>query len=114
MQCDSPNVFVGKTGTTKRRGEFAARRHVEGAIAETCPVVLFSATLAGVCEEVRKRLFNWGALSGRVSDNHCDALGYRSMCNHDNPSKMRYEGDAATNVLRFVATRPIAQGEELP
>ena len=67
---------------------FAARRHVEGEIAETCPVVLFSATFVGVSEEVRKRLFNGGALSGRVSDNHCDALGYGSTGNHDNPSKI--------------------------
>ena len=113
MQCDSPNVFVGETGTAKGRGVFAARAHLEGETVETCPVVLFSATFAEVPEEVRKLLFNWGALSRTVSDSHCLALGYGSMYNHDNPANMRYEGDAATNVLHFVAIRPIAQGEEL-
>ncbi|MEO8523479.1 MAG: SET domain-containing protein-lysine N-methyltransferase [Caldimonas sp.] len=113
MQRDSLNIFVGETGTIKGRGVFAARAHLEGETVEVCPVVLFSASFAEVPEEVRKILFNWGALSRTNTDEHCLALGYGSIYNHANPANMRYEGDAVAKVLRFVAIRPIAVGEEL-
>jgi SET domain len=108
----SPSVYVSHTGTSKGRGVFAARSHAEGETVELCPVVLFDASFAGVPDEVRKLLFNWGVLADMRST-HCLALGYGSMYNHDNPANMRYEADTALNVLRFVAVRAIAPHEEL-
>jgi len=61
---------------------------------------------------VRRILFNWGVLANTAS-NHCLALGYGSLYNHGNPANMRYEGDAEAKLLRFVAIRAIAAGEEL-
>ena len=108
----SPAAFVAETGTSKGRGVFAARPHATGELVEACPVIVFSAQFAGVPPEVRSILFNWGILA-KTQDAHCLALGYGSMYNHGNPANMRYEGQADARVLRFIAIRPIAEGEEL-
>ena len=107
-----PNLHVRDTGTIKGRGVFAARPHAEGELIEACPVILFTATFAEIPIEVRRILFNWGVLA-KTGQSHCLALGYGSLYNHGNPANMRYEGDNEAKVLRFVAIRPIAEGEEL-
>lgn len=107
-----PDVYVRDTGTAKGRGVFAARDLADGEIVEDCPVILFSGKFGSVPEEVRKLLFNWGVLA-QVEDSHCLALGYGSLYNHDNPANLRYEADAQAQLLRFVAVRAIAAGEEL-
>lgn len=35
------------------------------------------------------------------------------MYNHNNPANLRYEADKENSFLRFIAVKPIAQGEEL-
>lgn len=112
MTISAPSVYVKDTGTAKGRGAYAARAHRAGETVETCPVILLSDSYASIPDEVRKLLFNWGVLANATS-RHCLALGYGSMYNHDNPANMRYEADAAAGVLRFVAVRDIAAGEEL-
>jgi hypothetical protein len=112
MHVVPPSVYVKHTGDARGRGVFAARSHVDGELIESCPVVLFFVPFAAVPDEVRKLLFNWGALSGTGSQ-HGLALGYGSLYNHDNPANLRYEADQERAVLRFVAVRAIAQDEEL-
>ena len=112
MHSPTSNIVVGDTGTIKGRGVFATRPHAEGEVVEACPVILFNATFAEIPIEVRRILFNWGVLANTAS-NHCLALGYGSLYNHGNPANMRYEGDAEARLLRFVAIRAIAAGEEL-
>ena len=62
--------------------------------------------------EVRELLFNWSALAGAPAA-HGLALGYGSLYNHDNPANLRYEADAPERLLRFIAARDVAAGEEL-
>jgi len=112
MHSPHSNMVVGDTGTLKGRGVFATRQHAAGETVEACPVVPFTATFASIPIEVRKLLFNWGVLAN-TTDSHCLALGYGSLYNHSNPANMRYEGDAEARLLRFVAIREIAEGEEL-
>ena len=112
MSSPHSNIVVADTGTRKGRGVFATRSHAAGEIVETCPVILFNATFVEIPIEVRRILFNWGVLA-RTRQSHCLALGYGSLYNHGNPANMRYEGDDEAKVLRFVAIRPIASGEEL-
>ena len=107
-----PDVYVRETGTPKGRGAYAARAFSAGDLVEACPIILFSGSFSSVPDEVRKLLFNWGVLAQRPGT-HCLALGYGSLYNHDNPANMRYEADAATNVLRFLAARDIGADEEL-
>lgn len=112
MSIQPPSVYVKDTGTSKGRGAYAARAHAEGETVEACPVVLFTGSYASVPDEVRKLLFNWGVLA-RTEAAHCLALGYGSLYNHENPANMRYEADAESRLLRFVAIRDIAADEEL-
>ena len=112
MSVPAPSVYIKHTGTSKGRGAFAARAHVQGETVETCPVVVFNGSYASVPEAVRKLLFNWGVLANAEAG-HGLALGYGSLYNHENPANMRYEADAQQGVLRFVAVRDIAVDEEL-
>jgi len=112
MNLTAPTGYVRDTGTIKGRGVFASRPLAGGETIEECPVVLFSGVFGSVPDEVRKLLFNWGVLANAPGV-HCLALGYGSLYNHDNPANMRFEGDAGAGVLRFIAVRDIAQGEEL-
>jgi hypothetical protein len=57
-------------------------------------------------------VFDWAVLAG-VPGTHALALGYGSMYNSDNPANLRYEADRQRLLLRFVAVRDIAEGEEL-
>lgn len=112
MHLSPPSAYVKETGTPKGRGVFAKRPFVEGEIVETCPVVLFHRPFDSLPEEARTVVFCWSTLTG-VPDTHALALGYGSMYNHDNPANLRCEADQEHTLLRFIATRPIAQGEEL-
>ena len=63
-------------------------------------------------EEVRKLVYDWGGLAG-MPDTHALALGYGSLYNHGNPASLRYGADEAGLLLRLVAVRDVAAGEEL-
>ena len=107
-----PAVYVKDTGTPKGRGVFASKAFGDGEVVEVCPVVLFALGAAPLPEEIKRLMFNWGYLVGRLGL-HAFALGYGSLYNHNNPANMRYEADASTQVLRFVAVRHVDADEEL-
>lgn len=112
MLLAAPSVCVKDTGTAKGRGVFALRDFAEGEVVEVCPVVLFRMPYEKLPEEVKTLVFHWGQLAG-MKNTQALALGYGSMYNHDNPSSMRYEADESGLMLRFIAVRRVAAGEEL-
>lgn len=112
MHLSPPSAHIEDTGTPKGKGVFTERSLVEGEIVEVCPVVLFRRPFGSLPEEARTLVFCWSALTGEP-DTHALALGYGSMYNHDNPANLRCEADRERTLLRFIAARPIARGEEL-
>jgi hypothetical protein len=112
LSASEVGLYVAHTGTAKGRGVYAARAYAAGEVVELAPVILFDGKFNAIPSEVRELLFNWSALAG-VPVAHGLALGYGSLYNHDNPANLRYEADAASRVLRFIAARDVAVGEEL-
>jgi len=107
-----PMVSIRDTGSAKGRGCFAEKDFEAGELVEAAPVVLQQANFAALPPEIKTYVFHWGALCG-IGRAYALALGYGGLYNHDNPANMRYEADPANLVLRFLATRNIAAGEEL-
>jgi SET domain len=108
-------LYVADTGTAKGRGVFAARAFEDGELVEAAPVIVCEGRVQTLPSAIRELLFDWRTLGGadRIGGAHGLVLGYGSLYNHDNPANLRYEADPREPVLRFVATRRIAPGEEL-
>jgi SET domain-containing protein len=109
---ESPALAVLDTGTAKGRGVFARRPFAAGEVVETAPVLVLKGDFDELPELLKTYVFDWETLTG-VPNAHAVALGYGSMYNHANPATMRYEADARRAVMRYVAARDIAPGEEL-
>lgn len=109
---EPPNIYIKDTGTVKGRGAFAAKDFASGEIVEVCPVVLFQMRYNSLPKTIKTLVFDWEVLAGKART-HALALGYGSFYNHDNPASLRYEAVAADDLIRFIAVRNIAAGEEL-
>jgi SET domain-containing protein len=107
-----PNIYIKDTGTTKGRGVFAARSFNDGEIIEISPVMLFNMHYNSVPKVIKTYIFDWEKLAGKPRT-HALALGYGSFYNHSNPANLRYEADAANDLIRFIAVREIDVDEEL-
>lgn len=107
-----PHVCVRNTGTAKGRGVYALRAFREGEVVEVCPVVVLRRPYDALPEEIQKLVFMWERREG-LPDVQALALGYGSLYNNDNPANMRYQADCNALVLRFIAVRDVAAGEEL-
>lgn len=107
-----PDAEVRETGDARGRGVFALRAFTPGEIVEESPVVLIDAPFRDFPPEIRHIVFSWGKLCNSGSA-YAIALGYGTMYNHDNPANMRYQADPVNRVMRFIAVRAIAAGEEL-
>jgi len=112
MEIFSPQVLVRETGTPKGRGVFSTRAYAQGETIEMCPAILLKGLFSNIPAEVRQLLFHWSSAPNE-GNTHCLALGYGSLYNHANPSNMRYEAVMEDRILRFIAARPVARGEEL-
>jgi len=112
MVLEPPSVYVKDTGTPKGRGVFAARPFGAGDVVEECPVVLFRKPYGALHKELKTLAFHWEVPEGRAATQAL-ALGYGSLYNHSNPANLRYETDGAALLIRFIAARGIAAGEEL-
>jgi SET domain-containing protein len=112
MQIEPPRVYIRDTGTPKGRGVFAARHFGAGEVVEVCPVVLFKKPYEVLHKELKTYVFHWPVPEG-AAETQALALGYGSLYNHANPSNLRYEVDRDSLLLRYVAVREIAPGEEL-
>ena len=112
MVITPPGVYVKDTGTPKGRGVFAARAFGAGETVEECPVILLRKPYAVLHKELKTVVFHWEVPKGARATQAL-ALGYGSLYNHSNPSNLRYETDGGALLMRFVAVRDIAPGEEL-
>lgn len=112
MRLSPPSAYIADTGTPKGNGVFAARVINEGEVVEACPVVVLQMPFSSLPEPLKTLVFDWAVLAG-VPGTHALALGYGSMYNSDNPANLRYEADQQGLLLRFIAVREIAEGEEL-
>ena len=112
LQLEPPSIHLRETGTGKGRGVFAARRFRAGEVVEVCPVILFRKEYKVLHRELKTYVFHWEVPEGETATQAL-ALGYGSLYNHANPSNLRYETDAAALVMRFIAVRDVADGEEL-
>lgn len=109
---DPPAISVRDTSSARGRGGFAERSFLTGQVVETAPVVLLHTDYAALPPQIKTYIFNWGDLCG-IGNAHALALGYGSLYNHDNPANLRYEADPENLSLKFIATRNIAEGDEL-
>ena len=107
------DLCVKDTGTDMGRGVFAKRSFEEGEVVEVATVLVLKTDFDALPELLQNYVFNWTALTAGASDQHALALGYGSMYNHDNPANLRYGADIGKGVMRYVAARPIQEGEEL-
>ena len=91
-------------------GVFAARPFSAGEVIECCPVVVCPGSEEALLEQTQLRglYFHWGDTSDVAV-----ALGYGSLYNHAWSANARYETDVEAGVVRFVAVRPLAAGDEV-
>jgi uncharacterized protein len=89
---------------------FAAREFAVGEVVECCPVVVCPGEEEALLEQTQLRglYFHWGDTADVAL-----ALGYGSLYNHSWTPNARYETDVESGVVRFVAVRPVAAGEEV-
>jgi hypothetical protein len=111
-QLAPPPVIVKDTGTAKGRGVYSTHAFQTGEVVEESPVIIIQAGFEELPKEMKEIVFNWG-LQARPGNPSAVVLGYGSIYNHENPANMRYESDPQKNVIRFIAVRDIAVGEEL-
>jgi len=109
----APCIEIRDTGTIKGHGVFALSSFLQGDVVEVCPVVVFCLPWQSLPESLQLRVFDWTTLAKREPNTYALALGYGSMYNNANPANMRYEADRYGTLLRFIAVREIAAGEEL-
>ena len=105
-------LVIRDTGTAKGKGVFAQRAFRAGEVVEAAPVLVLKCDFDDLPELLKTYVFDWATLAG-VPGSHAVALGFGSMYNHDNPATMCYTADARAGVMRYVAARDIAAGEEL-
>ena len=90
-------------------GVFAARDFEPEDVVEVCPVVVCPGPDETHLEQTSLRglYFHWQDESVAV------ALGFGSLYNHAWQPNARYEPDVEAEVIRFIAVRPFAAGDEL-
>jgi hypothetical protein len=105
---------IKDTGTSKGRGVFTLAPYEPNQLVEVCPVVVFDVSDLNVYPvQLRRIVFAWSILIGKVGLQRAIALGCASMYNHANPANLRFQASRITRTLTFRATRAIARGEEL-
>lgn len=107
-----PAACVRDTGTAKGKGVFALRAFVKGEPVEVAPVLVLKGDFDDLPELLKTYVFDWSTLTGMP---RCQAvaLGFGSMYNHDNPASLVYVADGRASLMRYLAARDIAAGEEL-
>lgn len=107
-----PVVRIGDTATARGRGVFAARDYRAGDLVEASPVVVLETAFEQLPLALQRMVFAWPQCGG-LPARQALALGYGSLYNGANPANLRYEREVATGIVRFLAARDIARGEEL-
>jgi hypothetical protein len=81
-------------------------------VVEAAPVFLIEEEFKLLPKGFQHRVFNWGFLT-KSSIGIALAMGYGSIYNHSDYPNLRYEADAATNIIRYIAKREIDPDEQL-
>lgn len=109
----APDLYINDTGTEMGRGVFAKRHFVKDEVVEIARVLIINIEFDALPELLQNYVFNWTALTKGEPHQQALPLGYGSMYNHDNPANLRYEAVAGEEVMRYIAVRDIAEGEQL-
>lgn len=112
MRIEPPSVYVTETGTPKGRGVFASKSFHTEEVVEICPVIVLRGSFWKLPVELQRLVYGWHLLASEPGT-HALALGCGSLYNSANPANMRFEADRNEALLRFIAVRSIAAGEEL-
>lgn len=113
LRLEPPAAYIADTGIPEKgRGVFAARNFAAGELVEHCPVIVLDQGFHELPEALKTVVFAWGSLTGS-GNAYALALGCGSIYNHGNPANMRYEVDAGSKTLKFIAARDVNKGEEL-
>jgi uncharacterized protein len=106
----APRLLLGST-KTKGRGVFAGRPIVAGELIEAVPVIVIPAEQWPHVEPTVLALyiFNFGP----EGEHAAIALGYGSLYNHSYLPNAEYAKSWEERLIRFIALRDIAAGEEI-
>jgi SET domain-containing protein len=104
----SATVIVGPS-PRHGRGVFAAAPFAPGDLVEACPVLVVPAEQVANLDDTAlyDYYFSWRGGAAAI------ALGYGSLYNHAAVPNARYQDDADTATIRFLAVRAIAVGDEI-
>jgi SET domain-containing protein len=97
----------------KGRGVFALDDFADGALIESVPVILIPGAQWPHLEPTVLALYIYNFGPTAEEEHAAIALGYGSLYNHSFTPNARYIKNWAEQVIRFVAVRNIAAGEEI-
>jgi uncharacterized protein len=107
-----PDLIVTSAGGGLGRGVYAARAFKAGELIEVASVVELAVDWDTLPKPLQTRVFNWKYLTN--SDNQLAlAMGFGSLYNHSESANARFEGDRQHSVMRYIATRDIAENEQV-
>ena len=100
-----------KPSLGRGRGVFAIQPISCDQLIESCPVIPFEPKYRAVLEAtpLYDYLYGWSDDCREVAI----ALGYGSLYNHSDEPNALYHTNRNRNAIDFIATRPIAAGEEV-
>ena len=100
-----------KPSLGRGRGVFAIQPISCDELIESCPVIPFEPKYRAVLEAtpLYDYLYGWSDDCREVAI----ALGYGSLYNHSDEPNALYHTNRNRNAIDFIATRPIAAGEEV-
>ena len=106
------HLIVTDTGSAMGRGVYAARPFSKGELVEVAHVVELQGPWDALPEPIRQRVFSWKLLTGAKAK-YALPMGFGTIYNHSDSPNLRFEGDRFNQVMRYVATRDIADNEQL-
>ena len=106
-----PYKIEVKPSLGRGRGVFAIQPISRDELIESCPVIRFEPKNTAVLEAtpLYDYLYSWSNDYREVAI----ALGYGSLYNHSDEPNALYHTNRNRNAIDFIATRPIAAGEEV-
>ena len=102
------DLFAGESSIAGR-GVFTRVPRSKGEVVEVCPMMVLPGDQLPLIDEtvLYGYYFDWDGTDGAL------ALGLGSLYNHDPTGNVTWELDQEEEVLRIIAVRDIAPGEEL-
>ena len=108
-------ILKGKTQARKSLihglGVYATEDIEQNEIIEECPILLLPTKRGEINYTLIDYTFQWPKTEDWT--NHAIALGYGSLYNHSNEPNADWISDEEKNVFKFIAIKPIKEGEEI-